>query len=211
MKYIVKEAEPQEFTDWKALENEDWQPTFDDLRGEPRRAVVSALIAEQGNICCYCERRLRDGDLHIEHFQPQSDPAVDPLDFSNLLCSCQNRLKKHEPRHCGTLKDKWFSPELLVSPMDPECEARFAFTGDGGIKPALDDDEAASETIKRLGLNISKLRDYRTKVIEPFLDEELSQEDLSEFVTGYLQPDASGHFEEFWSTIDYLFGDLAAV
>jgi len=33
MKHIVKQGEPQVFTDWKALSNEDWQPTYDDLAG----------------------------------------------------------------------------------------------------------------------------------------------------------------------------------
>lgn len=93
-----------------------------------------ALMAEQGYICCYCERRLTNDDSHIEHFRPQSDPTVDPLDFGNLLCSCQNQLKKGEPRHCGNLKGEWFDRDLLVSPLIPGCEDRFAFTGDGEIK-----------------------------------------------------------------------------
>lgn len=103
MKHIVKQGEPEAFLDWKALANEDWMPTYDDLAGETKKTVKGALMEEQGYICCYCERRLTDGDSHIEHFQPQSDPAVDPLDFSNMLCSCQNRIKKGEPRHCGNI------------------------------------------------------------------------------------------------------------
>jgi uncharacterized protein (TIGR02646 family) len=209
MKFIVKGPEPQEFTDWKALENEHWQPTYKDLSGQPKRAVEEALRKEQGNLCCYCERGLRDGDFHIEHFQPQSDEAVDPLDFSNLLCSCQNQLKKGEPRHCGNLKDDWYSPELLISPLDFGCEQRFSFTGDGEIQPASADDVAATETIKRLGLNIPKLQDFRTKAIEPFLDEGLSAEELGVFVAGYLKRDEAGQFQEFWTTIHYLFATLA--
>ena len=85
MKHIVKQGEPEAFLDWKALANEDWMPTYDDLAGETKKTVKGALMEEQGYICCYCERRLTDGDSHIEHFQPQSDPAVDPLDFSNML------------------------------------------------------------------------------------------------------------------------------
>lgn len=210
MKHIAKQDESQAFTDWKALANEDWQPTYDELSGEIKKAVKYALMAEQGDICCYCERRLTDEDSHIEHFRPQSDPAVDALDFGNLLCSCQNHIKKGEPRHCGNLKDAWFDPNLLVSPSDPDCENRFAFTGDGFIKPATDDDQAASETIIRLGLAIPKLNDMRAKVIEPFLDEDLSPEEVQTFVDGYLTQDTSGRFGEFWTTIRYLFGGLVA-
>jgi uncharacterized protein (TIGR02646 family) len=208
MKYIVKQGEPKAFSDWKNPEpaNDDWQPTYDALAGEPKNAVKKALMAEQGYICCYCERQLTDHDSHIEHFKPQSDPGVDPLDFGNLLCSCQNRIKKGEPRHCGNLKDNWFDQDRLVSPLAPDCGNRFAFTGDGYIRPATDHDLAASETIQRLGLNIQKLNDLRAKAIEPFLQEDLSPEELQAFVAGYLAKDTTGRFGAFWSTIRHLFG-----
>lgn len=210
MKRIVKQGEPPSFTDWKSLANPDWQPTYDDLSGDEKREVKAALMDEQGHICCYCERRLIDSDSHIEHFQPQSDPAVDPLDFDNLLCSCQNQIKKGEPRHCGNLKDQWFDPVLLVSPLDPDCEARFAHTGDGRIKPASGCDPGAVETIQRLGLDLPKLNALREKAIEPFLDDQISEKDMRMFVSGYLKRDAQGRYGEFWTTISYLFGGDAA-
>jgi len=206
MKHIAKQAEPQAFTDWKALASEVWQPTYADLSGAAKKAVKEALMAEQGYICCYCERRLTDDDSHIEHFRPQSDPEVDPLDFDNMLCSCQNRIDKGEPRHCGNLKSNWFDHHLLVSPLEPDCENRFAFTGDGHIKPAAEDDQGASETIARLGLDIAKLNALRSKAIEPFLDDDLSIDEMRTFVSGYLARDTSGQFGEFWTTIRYLFG-----
>ena len=104
MKHIVKREEPEAFINWKSLSNDDWQPTFGNLPGEVKNVVRSALMAEQGWICCYCERRLSVEDSHLEHLRPQSDPEVDPLDFANLLCSCQNQISRGEPRHCGTLK-----------------------------------------------------------------------------------------------------------
>ncbi len=211
MKYIEKRDEPEVFSGWKALANEYWQPTFENLAGEPKNDVKKALMAEQGYICCYCERQLTDDDSHIEHFRPQSDPTVDPLDFGNLLCSCQNQIKRGEPRHCGNLKGRWFSPNLLVSPLDPDCEKRFAFTGDGIIKPADEDDKAAFETITRLGLDIPKLNALRVKAIEPFLDEDLTTEEIQSFVSGYLAKDTSGRFGEFWTTIHYLFGGFIVV
>ncbi|ANB01736.1 retron system putative HNH endonuclease [Ectothiorhodospira sp. BSL-9] len=210
MKHVKKRQEPEAFTQWKALANEDWQPTYDDLIGEPKAAVKGALMQEQGYLCCYCERRLTEADSHIEHFQPQRDPAVDPLDYSNLLCSCQNQIRKGEPRHCGNLKGDWFDPELLISPLDPYCENRFAFEGDGLIKPADINDHAASETINRLGLDIPKLNDLRASVIDPFLEDSLTQDELRRFVSGYLKVGDDGRFAEFWTTIKYLFGDLAA-
>ncbi|MCC5808693.1 MAG: TIGR02646 family protein [Opitutales bacterium] len=210
MKHIAKQVEPSAFADWKARVNQDWQPTYDDLRGAPKIAVKAALMEEQGYICCYCERRLTDEDSHIEHFKPQSDHSVDPLDYSNLLCSCQDQIKKGEPRHCGNLKDHWFDPVLLISPLDGDCENRFSFTGDGRIVPATVSDPAAVETIKRLGLDIPKLNALRAQAIEPFLDESLTVEELRGFVSGYLVKDASGRFGEFWTTIRHVFGGYVA-
>jgi uncharacterized protein (TIGR02646 family) len=207
MKWIRKQKEPEAFTDWKALANEGWQPTYDILSGDPKEAVKTALMKEQGYICCYCERRLTDIDSHIEHFQPQSDPTVDPLDFSNMLCSCQDQLKKGEPRHCGVLKDDWFDNRMLISPLTPDCETRFAYTGRGRIKPAQETDEAAIETIARLGLDIPKLNAMRANAIEPFLDDDISQEEMQQFVAGYLRKDENGQYGEFWTTISYLFGN----
>ena len=62
MKHIVKQQEPEAFANWKALANNNWQPTYDTLSGETKKVVKSALMAEQGHICCYCERRLTEED-----------------------------------------------------------------------------------------------------------------------------------------------------
>lgn len=209
MKFIVKQEEPKAFADWKAMANADWQPTYRGLRGNVKKTVKEALMVEQGGLCCYCERRLTDNDSHIEHFMPQSDPVMDPLDFTNMLCSCQDQLKKGVPRHCGNLKDNWFDDALLISPIDPSCESRFAFTGDGKINPELSTDIAASETITRLGLDIPKLNALRASAIEPFLEESLSENEMRQFVSGYLQKDRNGMYGEFWMTIVYVFGGYA--
>lgn len=209
MKSIVKGDEPEELSKWKALVNDDWQPTFAALANPQKKAVFDALKAEQGYICCYCERRLVIGDCHIEHFQPQHDATVDALDFGNMLCSCQDRLKKGDPRHCGNLKGNWFDDALLVSPFDPDCEDHFSFTGDGGIHASSEADAAAKETITKLGLGIPKLNALRSAAIAPFLDEDLTDDDVRNFVDGYLQKTGQGEYNEFLTTIKHLFTSRA--
>ena len=162
-------------------------------------------MKEQGYICCYCERRLTEDDSHIEHFKPQSNPAVDGLDYTNMLCSCQNQLEPGEPRHCGILKGKWFDNNLLISPLDNGCEGRFIYTGDGEIRPATESDVAATKTIEKLGLSIPKLNDMRKNAIKPFLDENLDELEFSRFVNGYLIKNSDEMFGEFWTTINYIF------
>ncbi|MDQ7073625.1 MAG: retron system putative HNH endonuclease [Gammaproteobacteria bacterium] len=209
MKWVRKRSEPKIFTDWKALVSEAWQPSYANLGGVEKQAVKQALIQEQGGLCCYCERRLSEADSHIEHFRPQSEPDVDPLDFANMLCSCQSQLRRGEPRHCGNSKGAWFEEGVLVSPLEPECEGRFSYRGDGGIKPMTSSDDAASETISHLALDIPKLRALRAAVIAPFLDD-LTESEFQNFVTGYLQYDAQGQYGEFWTVIKYLFRRTAA-
>ena len=210
MKHIVKGDEPRELAEWKALESEDWQPTYRDMPGEIKAALKQALMTEQGHICCYCECRLAENDSHIEHFKPQRDPTVDALDFSNMLCSCQNRLKKKEPKFCGNLKGGWFDAKLLISPLDPGCEKRFAFTGDGCIHAKDESIQAAGKTIEKLGLNRPKRNAMRAGAIDPFLDPDLSDEELALLVSGYLGPGEAGRYGAFWTTISYLFGEYVA-
>lgn len=211
MKYIVKGQEPQSFTDWKNQANEDWQPSYDILSGNVKSEVKRSLISEQFAICCYCESRLYEDDSHIEHFQPQSDQAVDALDYSNMLCSCQKQISKGEPRHCGNLKDSWFNPLLLVSPLQSDCAARFIFTGEGHISAANPDDTAVQETISRLGLGLPKLNALREEAIAPFLDESLDDESLQQFVSGYLSLDSKGQLGAYFTTIQYLFQSSTSV
>lgn len=210
MKYIVKQAEPPAFSEWKNLANEDWQPTYGTLSGDPKKAVKNALMAEQGFICCYCERRLTKEDSHIEHFCPKSRPDVDPLDFGNMLCSCQNEHKSGEPRFCGIAKRDWFDPKLLISPLDPDCEKQFSFTGAGMIRPSDEGNLAATETIKKLNLDEKNLNAMRAKAIDPFLDNDISNEEMQQFVAGYLRKGENGQYGEFWTTINYLFGNTGS-
>lgn len=206
MKYIQKQAEPPELIAWKGQANSDWQPSYATMGGALKRKLKAALMREQGGLCCYCEQRLSAEDSHIEHFQPQSDPAIDPLDYANLLCSCQNQLTRGEPRHCGNLKADWFDPERLVSPLVPSCEERFRYTGDGQIKAENDDDPAAQTTIERLGLNLPKLRAMRRAAIEVFLDNNLEPDEMIQFAAVYLRAGDDGELSPFWTTIAQLFG-----
>ncbi|MFZ5453247.1 MAG: retron system putative HNH endonuclease [Thermodesulfobacteriota bacterium] len=206
MKYIIKGIEPQEFTGWKALANEDWAPTYGELRGVEKRVVHESLWHEQGGLCCYCENSIGIEDSHIEHFRPQNDPAVDPLDYGNMLCSCQQKDKKKAPQHCGKKKGGWFDSNLLISPLDPTCEDRFAFAADGSIRAKNADDEAAEITIKKLELDCYKLQRLRKAVIDGFLKDDLNDEEMKELVLAWLGPDNNGLFGAFYTTVTYLFG-----
>ncbi len=48
MKHIVKDQNTPGFDKWKVLVNEDWQPTYEDLRGKEKNEVKDSLMKEQG-------------------------------------------------------------------------------------------------------------------------------------------------------------------
>ncbi|MDO8609394.1 MAG: retron system putative HNH endonuclease [bacterium] len=206
MKHIIKGDEPQSFTIWKALQNDDWQPTYDNLSGQEKKDVKDALIQEQGTICCYCETKLTYNDSHIEHLVPQSNNEEGRLDFANMLCSCQQQLERGEPLHCGNSKG---DDIISITPLILDCESKFTYTEDGYIGYI---DTASKQTIKHLQLDIDKLNKLRKNAINSVMyhdpieqDTFLTEEEIKIFVEGYLKK-KDGSYNEFYTTIKYLFG-----
>ncbi len=208
MKYITKNKEPIEFTEWKGNDKmyKRGKPNWNRLTSSERDIIREALKKEQGEICCYCESELLVDDYHIEHLKPKAKNKYPELqlEYDNLLCSCQLEIQKGEPRHCGNSKGSWFDDKLLISPLNPSCESKFKYTYDGHIKPEINNDIKAKTTIERLELDIEKLVDMREKAIEPFLDDTLNADELKKFTEIYLTKQGD-KFNPFYSTIKYLF------
>jgi len=199
MRFIVKAGEPESFRVWKALENEDWIPSFDDLSNPEKRDVYAALIKEQKGICSYCERELEGKDYHLEHLNPQAANDGDDLDFNNFLCSCLNKTAKGDPLHCGQEKGNEILP---IHPLQPDCQQQFTFTGDGKINGV---DEVANNTIEILALDLGKLNDLRENALAPFLDPTLTVQELGDFVKKYMEDREKSN--PFLSAVEHVFSD----
>ena len=194
MKQIVKDDEPRDFEEWKAGDKMAHRPNWNRIPGPVRVSIHETLLREQGFICCYCESSISGDDSHIEHFRPRRFRER-LLDYENLHCSCQPEGVKGEPRHCGHLKGSWFNEELLVSPLEEGCARRFRYTGNGDIFPGMDGDAGAATTIRKLGLDLPKLRDLRAAAIDAFLD--LSADEIRRL----LERPAGGRHLAFHTTI----------
>jgi len=206
MRYIKKSA-PQEYIRWAENWPLDYPLHWEDIDsdGRVKSIIKEGLLKEQGFICCYCEIRIDDRNSHIEHFRPRSFFPEESADYNNLLCSCQKNPPKGEPKHCGTKKGNWYDKDLLISPLEENCEGRFRYTFDGKINPANKKDNAAIETIEKLGLNIKTLTDSRKKVLEYFI-EELITKDIDDVVLEIRQlmvADSEGKYPEFCTTLNY--------
>jgi uncharacterized protein (TIGR02646 family) len=95
MKFITKNNEPKEFSVWKSNDKmaRRNRPKWNRLTSDVKNALHSALLVEQGGICCYCERKTSLKDSHIEHFRPKSKREFTVLscDYNNLLLPKTNR------------------------------------------------------------------------------------------------------------------------
>jgi uncharacterized protein (TIGR02646 family) len=225
MKYIQKGQEPAKFSDWKAQANENWQPTWDTLRGLEKSDVHQALLQEQGYICCYCGMRINLTTSHIEHFKPRKHFPDLALDYNNFLSSCpgegqdnaEGALQKtglNQPEapilgeHCGHQKSSWYNLDLTVSPQDPNCADHFRYTGLGEILPVADPvlNAAAQATIKQLRLDHPKLEASRRSALQAAIAalDDLSTVDLQELADGYEKPNPEGKYVPFCLAVSYL-------
>lgn len=204
MRHVCKGAEPIEFTNWKLLENEDWRPTYSDLRNPEKAAFHHHLLEEQFFTCCYCGRSIHPSDSHIEHFRPQETSPELQLEYSNLLASCIRETPKNAQLHCGHLKDSWFEEDLAISPFDETCEARFGYSLTGVIDANQPEDLPAQTMIKVLGLNCEYLKNRREAALlgafnASFL-ETASINELDLLIEGYSLP-VDGKLESFHHVI----------
>jgi len=213
MKWIQKGQPPDSFLAWKEQANENWQPSWDGLSKPEKPEVHTALLAEQGYICCYCNRRIGPDQerSHIEHIKSRSHYPLNTLDYDNLVASCQGENENNKPVHCGNAKADWPSPSsetLLVSPLDKECEAAFEFTAIGEIIPSshFKRQESAAETIKRLGLDVPKLVAARNSAVEGVIEglADYTGDEVQVLIDYYNSRDENGHYTPYCSAIVYL-------
>ena len=206
MKRIHKSDEPTSFIRWKRRHpNAKWR----NFQGSIKFQLKEALIAEQGHICCYCNKRIKLHISHIEHLQPRSKSRGLAFNYYNLLASCSGELDRNRNVlywHCGHAKG---NDELPISPKDVDCENYFGFDEFGEIFPhpelSGDDWSLAQYTINLLELNCAPLVRRRRESIDAldFDDEDYSDADLQKLIKVY-QKRYENMFEPFCTAIVYV-------
>ena len=211
MKHIKKSQEPEKFTKWKALENDDWKPSWDENFQTPEKAIVhDALLKEQGYICCYCGIRITRETSHIEHLKPRSTYPNLALEYTNLIASCQGESEEPPtvPVHCGHKKKYWYNENLMVSPLEINCADFFKYPASGEIQPTDNPGKkaVAETTIKKLALDIDKLQNMRRVAIDAALlaTEGLTEIEIKLLAEGYKKLDVDGQYTPFCAAISYL-------
>lgn len=181
MRTIEKRPPPASLVRWRqervaAKDSERLPIDYQELRRSSAiDDVECALFEEQGGICAYTGVSLGgiDGDdrrFHVEHVRPQRhcDPGED-TEYSNMVACWPEPGRSPEPEFGARKKRDWPHPDAerrFVSPLQEDCASRFRFTHSGRIEPRNPDDDAARETIDRLGLAHPKLDAWRKEAID---------------------------------------------
>lgn len=202
MRKIFKSNSPDSFEDWKALSNDDWQPSFTNLQNPEKKVLITSLLDEQGWTCCYCGRRTDEGSCHIEHFRPQESYPHLALEYQNLHASCLRDLDKGAPRHCGHAKKNSFDEDQIIDPKDNECEINFDYSLNGNIEYK---NNKAKYMIETLELNTFFLKNRRAQALLGIFDEQIietiTNEELRLIEQQYETRDERNMLEDFSQVI----------
>jgi uncharacterized protein (TIGR02646 family) len=204
MKHIIKGKTPSELKRW--FRN---QPIFDgepincgyaDMPSEVKQVIKQRLLDEQGGLCCYTGLRVKETTSHIEHLKPQSQcQNHEDVEYNNLLAAYPGP-NAHQCPYGAHAKADWYDAELLVTPLRGDCESRFRFDQSGHIKPANENDLAATRTIKQLCLDHESLTDLRKQAIVEALirkNKPHSPAKLRQIIQKCYERNANGKFRPF--------------
>ncbi|MGE0333300.1 MAG: hypothetical protein AB7P37_21675 [Ramlibacter sp.] len=188
--------------------------------GFPNVQVLAALLVEQGELCAYTLKRIDPNTAHIEHLKPQrkcqeedaarvaANQAVSREDvaWSNMVACFPAPNPVAPPGYGAVMKGKWWpagGAAGFVSPLNNDCESRFAFGLNGEMSAAVEDDAAANDTIKAIGLNDDRLQELRKKAIlemglHPRSPKPLtSPAKVRQIIAAWLQRDSGNRYREF--------------
>lgn len=166
MRHITKTAPPQEFVEYCATPG----VSYDNLSGTPKIKLRKRLLEDQGYICCYCGRQIKnDKYTKIEHIKCQEKYNELSLCFENMLASCdggeQDREKRVRPKHKVHCDAKKENEDIPISPLDETIEDYLMFFDDGTVKGKGD---IGKELVRILGLDTNYLTIQRRNAIENY-------------------------------------------
>lgn len=205
MKHIIKNNSPQTFEDWKKEEERCWNDLEKLENHFLKKELKRSLLDEQGYICCYCGQQVEESSNSvIEHFLNKDDNPNFVSEYKNVFTSCKGgqderigKIRKEKrliPLFCDAYKKKKY---LEISPLDSDCEEKFLYGQNGEI---WGKDENSKDTVRKLNLDNSVLKNMRKAAIEPFVQEIPTVEEIKMFINAYSNKN-NGKFEPFCNAI----------
>ncbi|EAA6248002.1 TIGR02646 family protein [Salmonella enterica subsp. salamae] len=180
-----------------------------------KRRLLSTLLNEQYQLCCYAEVRadLRGLGYHIEHVENKSQHPERTFDYQNLAASAldsANGLRQYGKNAFGGHsqgKNKSVYMAKFIHCHIPDCSRYFAYLSDGRIVPAdglnAQEMENAQYTIDLLNLNSGFLQTERRNYweeLEQIFDENIgNRQNLQLLLQINLVPSSDHKLHEFFS------------
>lgn len=197
MKCIKKNLEPPELIDYKKTPG----VCFEHMTGDIKQALKISLIKEQGYLCCYCGKRIKETDkLKIEHILPQSKFSCASLQYCNMMLSCDGGQEEREhgneeySEHCDSKKKDTilpFSPTLGI------CEDFFVYCDDGSIDALPGKNDGVKEVIRILGLDNPVLKHKRKAAIDAYKEIDSSLDEWKKVIARLNKKNSKGKYLEF--------------
>jgi uncharacterized protein (TIGR02646 family) len=197
MKYIPKLNEPSALISFK--EKHKLNAVYGDLYPRTKDKIKHDLLYEQGYICCYCMKPIRQNNSHIEHVKPQSLFPLKTLDYYNMLVSCNGYSEKGE--NCGHNKANWWDAQEFVTPLQHDCEQMFIYSIAGQMDSIK---KCGKTTIGKLKLNSYLLVRARSTALymSGFFDDNFEQR-KQEIINTYSRRDKENKLQPFCMAVLY--------
>lgn len=219
MKQIQKGPECRPLAAWRQANVHTPQNLIYGVAEFPRHEVLESLLREQGWLCAYTLKRIDATSSHVEHIKPQTLCRSEDdqrelaqqarrrqdIAWANMV-ACFPAPNDPAPEYGAVKKADWWPADdaaTFVSPLNPDCESRFAFELNGEMKPANAADVAAEVMIKEIGLNNAKLSELRRRALiemglHPKSERPLkSAAKVRHLVAAWIQRDDDNKFREF--------------
>lgn len=167
MLYIEKSQEPTELTQAKR----EGLSRYEDLSGDPKKAVQQALLREQGSLCAYCMKRISIENLQIEHYIAQNPEDRDydadlTIDYNNMLGVCSGNKYGTGTRERLTCDQHRGNTKLTVDPRSATSVAKIKYKSDGTV--CSDDADIQKDLDITLNLNCpaARLKENRKSALD---------------------------------------------
>ncbi|WP_055446249.1 hypothetical protein [Lacinutrix mariniflava] len=161
MKAINKGNEPISLTEHRVKQ----YASYENL---PNADTRESLLVEQGNICCYCMRRIPESEKtpgsKIEHFLCQDNHPDEELSYGNMLLACLGY--EGSSKRLQTCDSKKGNLSLTYSPSNlaRNIEDLVKYKPNGEIYSSDETLNTELETV--LNLNVKQLKENRRVVYE---------------------------------------------
>ena len=160
MLLITKGKEPDSLTAYR-------KTPFATYDGCNKTDIRKSLLKEQGYLCAYCMRRIREDSVQIEHWYPESKlDEICKLDYSNMLGVCSGHISNLPGRYdtCDAQKGDKI---ITVDPRKEEHIQKIEYRSNGEI---FSNDPVIEEDIEN-ALNLNCKKQYLPQNRKAVLDE----------------------------------------